>query len=397
VALKRAGERLDIRRQLREYTTGLEEKVAAATREIKRRADFQIKLIRSSTDGIVATDKSLGIVIYNPAAERIFGHAASAAIGKMTVSDLLPKDLAHEFHEAMEGDNGVRELTRRDTAVHSSSGEKIPVAFSGTVLYEGRQAIGSVGFFQDQREIKRLERELVQSERLAAVGQTVAGLGHCIKNILHGLEGGSYVVDVGLKRNDIQKLTLGWEQVQSGINRTADLVMDLLTYSKEREPEYAECAPNDIADEVFSLVMPAAESGGIGLERDFDDTIGRMIMDPRTIYRALLNLVSNAIDACGEDPDDTKHQTVTVRTRRIDDDRVRFVVSDTGMGMDESTLGNLFTSFFSTKGSRGTGLGLMVTHKLVTEHGGDISVSSRPGNGTTVTMTLPHRGRLTNP
>jgi len=107
--------------------------------------------------------------------------------------------------------------------------------------------------------------------------------------------------------------------------------------------------------------------------------------------------VGNAVDACVEDPDDGKQHTVTVSTRRVGDDRIRFAVADTGMGMDQPTQDKLFTSFFSTKGSRGTGLGLMVTHKLVTEHGGDISVSSQPGTGTTVTMTLPHRGRETNP
>ena len=396
VALKRAEERLEIRRQLRAYTTGLEEKVAAATREIRRKSDFQIKLIRSSTDGIVATDQDLRIVIYNPGAERIFGYTASEAIGKMTLDDLLPADLSAVFHAAMDKTSGTHELTRRETMVTSRSDAAIPVAFSGTVLYERQQAIGSVGFFQDLREIKRLERELVQSERLAAVGQTVAGLAHCIKNILHGLEGGSYVVDVGLKNNNIKKLTLGWEQVQSTIGRTADLVKDLLYYSKERAPEYTDCAPNDIAEEVCRLMAPVAEGSRIELVRHFDPDMGRVRMDPRTVYRALLNLISNAIDACTEDVDDKKQHAVTVSTQRSTAGQIHFAVSDTGIGMDRATQEKLFTSFFSTKGSRGTGLGLLVTRKLVNEHNGEITVFSQPGVGTTFTMRLPHGKTVDN-
>ncbi len=101
--------------------------------------------------------------------------------------------------------------------------------------------MGTVTFFQDLREIKRLEQELVKSERLAAIGQTVAGLAHGIKNILHGLKGGSYLVDIGINKEDSVKLKKGWEMVKRNVGRTSNLVMDLLSYAKEREPEYENC------------------------------------------------------------------------------------------------------------------------------------------------------------
>ncbi len=394
VALKRAGERLDIRQQLNAYTTTLEEKVAAATREIRRRADFQFKLIRSSTDGIVAADKFMSVMIYNPGAEKIFGYAPATAIDQVTMDELLPEDLAAIFRNTLANKDGVRDLPRRETEVTSIRGETIPVAFSGTVLYEGREPLGCVGFFQDLREIKRLEAELVQSERLVAVGQTVAGLAHSIKNILHGLEGGSYVVDVGLKNNDLGKLRQGWTQVQSTIGHTSQLVADLLTYAKERKPEYKDCSPNDIAVEVCDLMAAIAAKCDIDLIRDFDPAVSRAQMDPRTIYDALLNLVSNAVDACTEDADETKQHAVTVTTRKAENAGVRFSVADTGIGMDERTQEKLFTNFFSTKGSRGTGLGLMVTHKIVNEHRGEIFVASQLGVGTTFTMVLPDMGTV---
>jgi hypothetical protein len=94
----------------------------------------------------------------------------------------------------------MKDFPWRETSIISRDGQHIPVRFSGTILQEKDKDMGTVAFFQDLREIKRLEKELVKSERLAAVGQTVAGLAHGIKNILHGLKGGSYLVDIGIKR-----------------------------------------------------------------------------------------------------------------------------------------------------------------------------------------------------
>ena len=110
--------------------------------------------------------------------------------------------------------------------------------------------VGTVAFFQDMREIKRLEKELLKSERLAAIGQTVSGLAHGIKNILHGLKGGSYLVDIGIQKNETEKLKKGWDMIKRNIGRTSNLAMDLLSYSKEREPELEACFPNEIAGDV---------------------------------------------------------------------------------------------------------------------------------------------------
>ncbi|MCK5202550.1 MAG: response regulator, partial [Desulfobacterales bacterium] len=192
IALARAREKFDIRQQLREHTTDLERKVDAATRELRRRSNFQINLIRSSNDGIVATDKNLKIVIFNPTARNIFGYTPSETINKMQATELFPAELAAELQAALNGKNDIKNLAWGETTIESKDGESIPVRFSSTILLENDQPVGTVTFFQDLREIKGLEKELLKSERLAAVGQTVAGLAHGIKNILHGLKGGSY-------------------------------------------------------------------------------------------------------------------------------------------------------------------------------------------------------------
>ena len=390
IALIRAREKFDLKQQVKEYTTDLEKKVDAATREVRRRSNFQINLIRSSNDGIVATDKDLNIVIYNPIAGKIFGYKASETINKMQASDLFPTKLAADLQAALNTKNGIKNLAWRETTIGSKDGESIPVRFSSTILLENEKPVGTVAFFQDLREIKRLEKELLKSERLAAIGQTVAGLAHGIKNILHGLKGGSYLVDIGIQKDESEKLKKGWDMIKRNIGRTSNLVMDLLSYSKERQPEFEACMPNEIADDVCTLLQDKARENRVKFVKDFDDAIGEVLMDPNSVHEVLLNLMSNAVDACLFDEDTSKNFRVDLKTALEKDNVIRFEIIDNGVGMDEEVTKKLFTSFFSTKGHRGTGLGLMVTRKLIEEHNGTINVNSTPGKGSTVIVQIPY-------
>jgi PAS domain S-box-containing protein len=390
IALKRAKEKLDIKRQLKEYTTDLEKKIAFATKELRRQTNFQIKLIRSSNDGIVATDRDLKIVIFNPGAENIFGYTQSEVIYKRSLTELYPAELASKFRDAIRAHDEIRDFPWIETSIISKGGQTIPVRFSGTVLQEKDEEMGTVAFFQDLREIKRLEKELVQSERLAAIGQTIAGLAHGIKNILHGLKGGSYLVDIGINKNDTEKLKKGWEMIKRNVGRTSNLVMNLLSYSKEREPEYEICRPNEIANDVCELLQDKAHENKVEIIQEFDDAIGEVSMDPDTIHESLLNLMSNAVDACLFDENTDKTWQVGLKTTQEAGNIIKFEVSDNGAGMDKEVLKQLFTSFFSTKGHRGTGLGLMVTRKLIEEHDGTIEVNSQLGKGTVFTIRLPY-------
>ena len=389
LALKRAQDKIEIRRKLEEYTVGLEQKIAEATRELRRKTHFMEKLIRSSNDGIVATDENFTVVIYNPGAERIFGYAADEVVDRMSAESIFSGEILTEIRQADQRSSGNAEMPWRETVLPAKDGSRIPVRFSGTLLHEKERIVGGVAFFQDLREIKRLEKELLHAERLAAVGQTVAGLAHGIKNILHGLKGGSYLVDLGIEKDMPDKLKVGWEMIQRNIGRTADLVMDLLNYAKEREPEFEPCQPNEIVTDVGGLVADKAEESGVAVTTELDPQIGEQIMDPRSIHTALLNLASNAVDACIFDENTDKQWQVKLGTRQEPDGAIRFTISDNGAGMSEEVRRKLFTSFFSTKGHRGTGLGLLVTRKLVEEHGGTIEVDSEPGRGTVFTVRLP--------
>jgi len=240
-------------------------------------------------------------------------------------------------------------------------------------------------------KIRQLEKELIQSERLAAVGQTVASLAHYVKNILFGLKGGVYLVNEALKEDETDSLKDGWDLVESNMGRISGLVLDLLEYSRERKPEYEKCFPNEIADDVCKLTQESAKEYSIEIIKDFDPSMGEAVMDPKGIHRCLLNLVSNAIDACIYDSNEEKKWVVEVRTIIEDDGMVKFEVSDNGCGMDEEVKKKLFTSVFTTKEGRGTGLGLLNTQKIVQEHGGTMTVNSQPGEGSTFIIRLPYK------
>jgi signal transduction histidine kinase len=232
-------------------------------------------------------------------------------------------------------------------------------------------------------------RKLLEAERLAAVGQTVADLAHAIKNITGGLKGGVFVVEKGFELDNRQYLTQGWEMVKSNVEKIANMALDLLNYSKEREPDYEQCDPNQPAQQVCDLMVSRCQDHGVVLKRQFEPDLAPCWMDREGIHRCLLNLVTNAIDACGERPDAAGMGEVTVRSCQAAGWAVEYQVEDNGCGMDEETQGKLFQRFFSTKGTKGTGLGLMITRKIVNEHGGTIEVDSASGRGTRFSIRLP--------
>jgi PAS domain S-box-containing protein len=390
ITLKRAEERLLLRQKLREYTEDLENMVSIATEEVRRKSEFQNKLITSSNDGIVATDEKGEIIIFNPGAEKIFGYSRIEVIRKMNGHDLYPPEVTKEFRQRLKQGKVVKGTDWKEVMIPAKDGKSVPARFSGALLYEKDMVVGSVGFFQDLREIKHLQQELIRSERLAAIGQTVAGLAHYIKNILSGLKGGSYVVNVGLDKNDTSKLKAGWAMVERNVGRVSELVLDLLTYSRERGSELQNCFPNEIAEDVCELMEVKASQNQVEIIREFAPSIGEVHMGADAVHRALLNLVSNSVDACVSDLSMDKEWQVRVKIAFESNEMLKFEVIDSGCGMSEETRKNLFTSFFSTKGGKGTGLGLLVTHKLVEEHGGTIDVTSQLGKGSAFIIRLPY-------
>ncbi len=389
LALKRAEDKLYIRGKLKEYTENLEREIERATHELRLQSNFMQKLIKTSEEGIVATDKKFNVVVYNPAAENILGYSPPEVLYTKKAKDLFSKELMRHYQARRHEKQNIAKLKHLETNILNKDGTAIPVRFIGTFLYERKKVMGSVAFLQDLREIKRLEKELLMSERLATVGQTVAGMAHGVKNILHGFKGGNYLMEVGFKKGDTDKLKAGWDMIQKNIKHTSELVMDLLSYSKVREPVYEACNPNEIAQDVCQVMEETAREHNVEMNKEFDPGIGRVAMDSRSIHTTLMNLVSNAIDACVFDDTPGKSLQVKLKTVLEDGNVVRFDIIDNGMGMSKEVKEKIFTSFFSTKGHKGTGLGLLVARKLIEDHGGTIDVHSKIGKGTTFIVKVP--------
>ncbi|HUS39362.1 MAG TPA: HAMP domain-containing sensor histidine kinase, partial [Pirellulales bacterium] len=227
---------------------------------------------------------------------------------------------------------------------------------------------------------------MLQAEKLAAVGQTIATLSHHIKNILQGIRGGSYLIEMGLADDDKEIVEKGWNIVEKNQGRISNLVLDMLTYSKEREPEVVASELNEVVGDVIELMQARAAELEVQLNWSPADGIPTAMFDPEGIHRAILNLVTNALDAC--ESADVKR--VDVRTE-YDADRAQLqvIVQDTGSGIPNEQLDKMFTVFVSSKGSRGTGLGLSVSQKICNEHGGRILVDSEVGKGSRFTVEIP--------
>jgi signal transduction histidine kinase len=230
----------------------------------------------------------------------------------------------------------------------------------------------------DITELKQLQREKIEAERLAAVGQTVAGLAHGIKNLIMGLEGGMYVVNSGLRNDNEERVLQGWRMLEEDITRISTFVKEFLEFAKGRQPRVQMIQPNDVARTVVDRYRERAARSGVELRLETGE-LGEAPMDEEGLHTCLTNLVLNAIDACVMSTKEAHHVFLSSREQ---DGALIFEVTDDGCGMDYDIKQKVFTNFFSTKASgKGTGLGLLTTRKIVQEHGGQVWFDSSEGEG----------------
>ncbi|HEV3002824.1 MAG TPA: GAF domain-containing sensor histidine kinase, partial [Pirellulales bacterium] len=248
-------------------------------------------------------------------------------------------------------------------------------------------------------EDTRYYSAMVHAERLAAVGQTIATLSHHVKNILQGIRGGSFLIEEGLAKHDEQMVRKGWQFVERKQELISNLVQDMLTFSKEREPHLVASDMNQVAGDVVELMAARAKEKHVELRFVPTPEMPCLSFDPDGMHHAVLNVVTNAIDACeaaqaaavceaGAPPPEPG--LVEVRLEHDSQrQRLRIVITDNGEGIPADEQEQIFSLFFSHKGNRGTGLGLTVSQKIVQEHGGRITLASQPGEGSRFTIEIP--------
>jgi signal transduction histidine kinase len=235
-----------------------------------------------------------------------------------------------------------------------------------------------------------LAQQKLQAERLAVMGETVASLSHSIKNILQGLRGGADVVEMGLKKNDLKVATGGWAILKRNLDRIIGLTMNMLAYSRPRtlEVELAKIGP--LLEDCASLLQDRAQQKGVAVIVDADADMPPIPLDPGQMHQALMNLLTNALEAVDNTSGVITAKASFIRKRGSADlGEARIEVIDNGPGIPAEMLPRIFEPFFTTKGMRGTGLGLAVTRRIVELHHGKIEVKSELSKGSTFTIRLP--------
>jgi K+-sensing histidine kinase KdpD len=342
-------------------------------------AEEKIALSRTIMDYVLKEKQ--GVLVSDAASDARFNTGASILRYGIREAICVPMKGRHETL-------GVIYLDTRTSAKEVMASVNKTGKFTGDhlalAIAIGHQAALAV-------EETRYHHAMVQAERLAAIGQTIAALSHHIKNILQGLRSGSEILKMGLNDKDETLMTKGWRIVEKNQGKIYDLVMDMLSYSKEREPAIEETDLNSVLEDVVDLMENKAKEMGVQLEARPDPTVPKVQVDPDGLHRALLNVLSNALDAV----EDRKSPQVAVSVK-LDPQAgwARIEVLDNGIGIAPEKAEDIFKPFVSSKGAKGTGLGLPVSRKILREHGGDIIVQSQPGKGSKFILRMPIKSVL---
>ncbi|MDX2176901.1 MAG: ATP-binding protein [Candidatus Sumerlaeia bacterium] len=233
-------------------------------------------------------------------------------------------------------------------------------------------------------ENSRMRKAAIHRERLAAVGETVAGISHNVKNILLLSQGGAELLSRGLERGSIEDSREAWGVVKRGIDKIGALVRDMLEYSSNKALELKEVDVNDLICAIAEEVEPDLLKNNVMLELDLDDAIGVRQLDETGMHRTILNLIVNSMEAISHG-----EGRILITTARIDGGGYRIMIRDNGSGIPADKLERIFFPFFTTKGSKGTGLGLSMCKKCVEDQAGKLTVESEENVGTVFFIEMP--------
>jgi PAS domain S-box-containing protein len=352
--------------------------------EVAETKQYLEQLISSAGDAIVSVDGEGNIRGWNPAAERIFGQAAAQMVGQ-PFAGLVPAEQYRIARAALSRENPVRVF---DGATKRADGR--PLNLAVTLSYLPGRAGGPEGMLAIVRDMtaqREIEAQMHQSERLTALGQMAGGIAHDFNNLLQAILG--YAQLMARSPGNADVVRRGLDVIEKAANGGAETVRRIQKFARLRPDEpFVTMDLNQVVRDSLAITRPRWEEkkvkGGVRLQLELELGPVPVVMGrPAELNEVITNLVLNAIDAM------PKGGTLRIRTRLGDHRHAVITVADTGMGMSEEVRKKVFDPFFTTKGEEGTGLGLSVSHSIVERHGGDLKVDSRPGEGTTFTITLP--------
>lgn len=354
------------------------QEIMEKTKEAIEAKSYIASITESSADAIISVDFEGKIKSWNKGAEQIFGYTKEE-IMERKLDIIIPldcqKNIVEKIEEAMQK-NYVRNY---ETRCIRSDGNIIPVDLTLTTLRDSSdRIIGTSMIFRDLSEKKKMEKQLIQSEKLVSIGLLAAGVAHEINNPLTNI-----LLDAEVLRqrklNEAQ-VKQKLDEIISEVEIAARIVKNLLNFSRQSKLEFEEVDLRDIMERALSMVSRDLEN--IEVTRNYQE-IPRIWVDSNQIQQVLVNILLNAIQAM---PNGGKINIDISMSQGSEFAKID--ISDTGVGIPEEYLDRIFDPFFTTK-KGGTGLGLAICFGIVKEHGGKIEVNSQVGVGSTFTVYLP--------
>jgi PAS domain S-box-containing protein len=360
-------------------------------KELREALDFLDKIIKSSPNAIMATDMKGNIIVWNNAAEETLGYKADEVIGKMNIREIYPEGMAKKVMKMMRSPEygGIGQCQSYPMVHVRRDGATIDGNLSARIIYDAQgKEIASVGIFVDlkerldmERKLRETQEKLLQSEKLAAMGKLTSQIAHELNNPLYGIMNTLELLKTEISPESKRRKIL--DMALSETVRLTELLRKMLRFSKPDEEEKQATDVNIILDEILLLVGKQLQENSIRISANFADNLKKVYASRNQLRQVFLNMIANARDAM---PDEG---TLTIKTFEKRD-TVYIEISDTGTGIKQENINNIFDDFFTTKNSlKDVGLGLSVCYGFIKEHGGDIQVSSEWGSGTTFTIMLP--------
>ncbi len=357
---------------------------------------FLKNLIKSAVDGIIASDMTGKILLFNDAAAKICKYEVGEVINKLNIQKIYPgndaKKIMHLLRSDEYGETGVLRSFRAD--IKRKTGEIIPISLNASIVYDDDKEIATLGFFHDLRETLKIEAELeqtrqqlLQTAKMASVGELAAGVAHQLNNPLGGITLFTQLVieDYDLPDGAIKDL----DRIKRDAKRCTETVQELLKFSRKTTNEMHLENINQLLSDTIILVEDQTLFHNIKIIKTFQENIPSVPVDIQQIRHVFMNIILNAADAMeGEG-------TLFIETSLGNlKNSVLIKITDTGHGIDEDTLQKIFDPFFTTKEQgKGTGLGLSMVYRIVEDHGGNITAQSTEAEGTSFTIELMLNGK----
>lgn len=344
-------------------------------RTLAQMKTYTENVLESMADGLISIDNDKKIVTLNRRAAEFLGDEEKKLKG-LKISNIFDLDI-----ETLLKDQKMV-IRNMEVEIKPPSGGRIPLSLSAAPLMDetGRE-MGSVLLLRDLREIRDLQEKVRRSERLASLGRLAAGVAHEIRNPLSSIRG---FAQYFMRRLKGQEEEQGYASIMvKEVDRLNRVISELLDFARPKEPHREPQALEEIVDYSLKLLQPEFSQKKIKVEKSFEPDLPKVGVDRDQISQALLNLFLNSFESIeGEGK-------IKVSLKKINDPpALEAAIMDTGRGIAREDLEKVFEPFFSTK-RKGSGLGLAIVHQIVEGHGGDISVDSQEGRGTTFRITLP--------